>query len=185
LEQLSNFLSAAIVRAAITAPEPSKHPQPPAQPTPAAIALRAPEAKQVLRAGRALIVDDNEINLRVATMTMQRLGFVCEQAHDGAEAVQRATTGSFDVVLMDWQMPEVDGVEAARRIRQHEHEHGQQQVPILAVTANTHAEDEQRCLAAGMNAFLHKPINRAKLVSALAAVHIGQPNTPPEPTSHS
>jgi CheY-like chemotaxis protein len=52
----------------------------------------------------------------------------------------------------------------------------------VAVTANTHAEDEQRCLAAGMNAFLHKPINRAKLVTALAAVHIVRSNPPSEPT---
>ena len=187
LEQLSSILSAAILRGphestATTVPQTAAQVQPHAEPAPAAMAIRPPAAKDVLRAGRALIVDDNEINLRVAKMTMERLGFVCELAHDGAEAVQRATKESFDVVLMDWQMPEVDGLEATRRIRQHEQEHGQQQVPILAVTANTHAEDERRCLAAGMNAFLPKPISRAKLVIALAAVNIDPSSTPPEPT---
>ncbi|MGE3171206.1 MAG: ATP-binding protein [Planctomycetota bacterium] len=117
---------------------------------------------------RVLIVDDNEVNLRVARLFLSRMGYDCDNAHDGQEAIDRVAAGRYDLVLMDWQMPVIDGVEAARRIRAGELETGRARVPIIAVTANAMAEDQETCIAAGMDGFLSKPLNSRQLAATLA-----------------
>jgi CheY-like chemotaxis protein/nitrogen-specific signal transduction histidine kinase len=116
---------------------------------------------------RVLVVDDNPVNLRLAAILLERAGHGVRTATSGREAVQLVEDDEFDVVLMDMQMPEVDGLEATRRIRAL----GDTQraaVPILAVTANAFEGDAKRCLAAGMDGFLTKPIDGAALVRAVA-----------------
>lgn len=111
-----------------------------------------------------LVVEDNPVNQRVAQKTLERLGHRVTIAATGEEAIQRATTGSYELILMDLQLPDVDGVEATRRIRRHELT---RDVPIIALTADVSREDRARCLAAGMNDHLSKPLRRAELEKAL------------------
>ncbi|MCE1236789.1 MAG: ATP-binding protein [Hyphomicrobiales bacterium] len=119
--------------------------------------------------GRVLVVEDNRVNQTVAKGLLERLGFVVEVVDDGAAAVERAARGGLDVVLMDMQMPVMDGLEATRRIRAAESERGDARVPIVGLTANAFASDREACLAAGMDDFLTKPITRDKLAATLAA----------------
>jgi signal transduction histidine kinase/ActR/RegA family two-component response regulator len=111
-----------------------------------------------------LVVEDNPVNQRVAQKTLERLGHRVTIAASGDEAVARATTGGFELILMDLQLPDVDGVEATRRIRSHELTRF---VPIIALTADASREDRARCLGAGMNDHLSKPLRRADLERAL------------------
>jgi signal transduction histidine kinase/HPt (histidine-containing phosphotransfer) domain-containing protein len=105
----------------------------------------------------ALVADDSPVNLKVAEKTLRRLGCDVTVAHDGLEACEIAAKGNFDVILMDYKMPRLDGIEATRRIRTSPGPN--QQTLIAALTANAYAEDRQICLAAGMNDFLAKPIS--------------------------
>ncbi len=96
---------------------------------------------------------------------------------DGAKAVEswiaaESAGTPYDVVLMDVQMPEVDGIEATRRIRAHETERNGRRTPILALTANTLVEDRDACFAAGMDGHLIKPLDRERLAEALAGVAV-------------
>ena len=111
-----------------------------------------------------LVVEDNPVNQRVAQKTLERLGHRVTIAATGDEAIRRAITGSYELILMDLQLPDVDGVEATRRIRHHE---PTRDVPIIALTADVSREDRARCLAAGMNDHLSKPLRRADLEKAL------------------
>jgi len=113
--------------------------------------------------GRVLVVEDDRVNQKVISMMLTRCGISCELVDNGLAAVKRATTESWDLILMDMQMPEVDGLEATRRIRRHP----SGQTPIVALTANALAEDRAACEAAGMNAFLTKPIREVELRSCL------------------
>ncbi len=135
-----------------------------------AVAPYQPPTLRPRAAGRALIADDNEINLRVACLIMQKLGYECVAARDGEQAVELAASEDFAVVLMDWQMPNLDGIAAATRIRADERQRQKTPVPIVAVTANALPDDERRCLEAGMNAFLTKPISGERLAVALNAL---------------
>ena len=113
---------------------------------------------------RILLVEDNANNRKLALLVLERLGYSAEVAHNGLEALAVLQRRSFDVVLMDMQMPEMDGLEATRRIRQRWPEDGPW---IIAMTANAMPEDRQRCLAAGMDDYLSKPIRIPALVAAL------------------
>lgn len=118
---------------------------------------------------RVLVVEDNPINRRVIEGILSKLGHEVSIATTGREAVTAATqTPPPDIVLMDCQMPEMDGIEATKRIRAWELEHHRPPVPIMALTAGAFEDDRAHCLAAGMNEFLTKPVNRAKLKNALA-----------------
>jgi two-component system sensor histidine kinase/response regulator len=117
-----------------------------------------------LRGMRVLLVEDNDINQQVACELLQDMGMVVEVAGDGAQAVQKAPGGGFDLVLMDMQMPVMDGLAATRAIRLLP---GMTSLPIVAMTANAMAQDRQRCLDAGMNDFLAKPIEPEDLVATL------------------
>lgn len=114
---------------------------------------------------RILLAEDNEINQMLALALLGKKGHQVTAVVNGAEAVEAAQSGDFDVVLMDIHMPEVDGLEATRQIRGLD-EKGPD-LPIIALTANAMAEDKQMCLDAGMDDYLAKPINEAELNGAL------------------
>ncbi len=113
---------------------------------------------------RILLAEDNPVNLRVAQLLLERLGCGVAVAADGEEAVREALHTAYDLVLMDCQMPRMDGLEATRRIR--ERERGRR-TPIVALTANAVPEDRERCLAAEMDGFLSKPLTIRDLEDVL------------------
>lgn len=115
--------------------------------------------------GRVLVVDDNAINLKVASSLVEKVGYSCTTATNGLEAVECARRELFDLVLMDCHMPELDGFEATRRIRLLD---GYRQVPVIAVTASAMPEDREACRRAGMNEVLVKPLTRERLAETLA-----------------
>jgi two-component system, sensor histidine kinase and response regulator len=117
--------------------------------------------------GHVLLVEDNPINQSVAIATLRKLGLTMVLAGDGAQAVEKFQNERFDVVLMDCQMPVMDGYEATRVIRQLQQPHAKA-VPIVALTANAMPGDAQKCLDAGMNTFLAKPYTLSELRAALA-----------------
>ncbi|WP_371323290.1 response regulator [Dechloromonas sp. ZY10] len=130
----------------------------------------AEQSEPVLLTGernyRLLIVEDNDINAQVVCdMLAGESAWSVERVRNGVEAVARASAGGYDLILMDMQMPEMDGLEACRRIRElHRHRH----TPLIAMTANAFAEDRQQCLDAGMNDYLAKPFSPEVLFGKLA-----------------
>ncbi len=119
------------------------------------------------RRGRVLVVDDNPVNLRVAMLLLERMGYEVDDVTDGHAAVEAAAgRAGYDAVLMDCEMPVMDGYTAAREIRRLEN--GSTHVPIVAVTASVMQGDVERALAAGMDAHVAKPIDAAVLDAVLA-----------------
>jgi CheY-like chemotaxis protein len=112
---------------------------------------------------RILLADDNPVNCRIAVLMLSKDGHRIDVVDDGARAVEALRTTDYDLVLMDVQMPGVDGLEATRRIRRLPT--ARAGVPVIAITANAMAGDEERCRAAGMNDYVTKPIDRARLLS--------------------
>ncbi len=112
---------------------------------------------------RILLVDDNSVNRKLASLMLGKAGHQIISAEDGAEAVQAVAGQSFDLVLMDVQMPGMNGLEATRRIRALPD--GRGRLPILAVTAEAMQGDDRRCYEAGMDDYLTKPIDRARLLA--------------------
>jgi CheY-like chemotaxis protein len=117
---------------------------------------------------RVLVVEDNLVNQRVTERLLQKLGCTVAIADNGAEALARAAQSRFDVVLMDCQMPVLDGFSATEELRQREHDSGGARVPVIALTANAMKGDRERCLAAGMDDHVGKAIVRDDLVRALS-----------------
>ena len=117
---------------------------------------------------RVLLAEDNQINAVLATAVIKRSGHTVELARNGEEAVQAISKAAYDVVLMDMHMPEVDGLEAAQRIRALGGETAR--TPIIALTANAMASDRQKCVAAGMDDFLSKPFEPDDLAAMLKAL---------------
>ena len=111
---------------------------------------------------KVLVVEDNMINLQLAQMLLRGLGCQVQTATNGQEAVDKTKQFPFDVVLMDCQMPIMDGLEATRQIRSRD-----KAIPIIALTAQTLPEDVQQCLASGMNDYCHKPIDKSLLVEKI------------------
>ncbi len=133
---------------------------PPSPVDDAAVALDA----SVLRGARALLVEDNEVNQEVGQALLEELGLQVEIAPDGAVALERVQRQAYEVVLMDMQMPVMDGLSATRAIRQFA---ALDELPILAMTANAMAGDRQRCLEAGMQDHIAKPIDPSDLKAKL------------------
>jgi signal transduction histidine kinase/CheY-like chemotaxis protein len=118
---------------------------------------------------RVLVAEDNQINQKVVLAMLKRLGCESDLAPNGRIAIQRCREREYDLVLMDCQMPEVDGFEACQAIRQEAAARGEtRRVPIVALTANALSGDREACLAAGMDDYLSKPTNPAALSGALA-----------------
>jgi CheY-like chemotaxis protein len=112
---------------------------------------------------RILLAEDNPINQQVAHRMLKKLGLQVDVAENGANAIERLADQTYDAVLMDMQMPILDGVEATRRWREREDREGRPRTPIIAMTANAMASDREACLAAGMDDYLAKPITLAAL----------------------
>jgi PAS domain S-box-containing protein len=119
------------------------------------------------RHSRILVAEDNFTNQKVAVGILKKLGLRAEVVANGAEALQALETIPYDLVLMDVQMPEIDGLEATRRIRHPESRVLNHQVPIVAMTAYAMQSDRQRCLEAGMNDYVTKPVSPRALAEAL------------------
>jgi signal transduction histidine kinase/DNA-binding response OmpR family regulator len=115
---------------------------------------------------RVLLAEDNAVNQRVARAMLERLGFIVDVVSDGAAAVEAARTGRYAAVLMDCQMPVMDGFEASRTIRANED--AEAHLPIVALTASALESDRERCLAAGMDGHVAKPVRIDALAQALA-----------------
>ncbi len=133
-----------------------------------------------------LLAEDNPVNQKVAIGVLEFLGCTCDTANDGQEALDMLPNGSYDAVLMDCQMPTMDGYEASRLIREREAEQGASRIPIIALTANALQGDRETCLAAGMDEYLSKPYKAEDLHALLQAMTGGAPETdtvepPPRP----
>ena len=137
----------------------------PASPSEESTADRSPPILSM----RLLVVEDNPVNQSVACGILGKMGHRVTTAVNGCEAVALTQDRQFDAVLMDIQMPEMDGFTATARIREREQEHGSR-TPIVAMTAHAGEGDRERCLSAGMDDYVSKPISREKLVDALNRV---------------
>ena len=120
------------------------------------------------RRSRVLLVQDNPVNQKVALAMLSKLGLRVDAVANGLEAIDALKTIAYDVVLMDCQMPELDGYEATRRIRAAESPVRNPCIPIIALTANAMQEDRDRCLEAGMDDYLPKPVDPQALSDILA-----------------
>jgi len=112
----------------------------------------------------ALLADDNAINREVGVALLQELGLTVHTAFDGRDAIDKLLVGPYDLVLMDVQMPRLDGLAATRSLRTVP---ALQAVPVIAMTANASAQSRADCLAAGMNDFVTKPIDILELAATL------------------
>ncbi len=138
----------------------------------------APEPTQsappTVKALRVLLAEDNRVNQTVATAILSKAGHEVTVARNGVEAVEAVSAGGFDVVLMDIQMPEMDGFEATLRIRERESADGER-IPIIAMTAHAMKGDRERCIEAGMDDYVSKPVDFRQLHDALARASGQQP----------
>ena len=145
----------------VTEPAPSSGPddQPPAR-----------HSVPPLLKGTVLLVEDNPVNALVAEAALSDMGLTVNVACGGPQALEMLVPGphGYDVVLMDCQMPELDGLEVTRRLRAHEHDTGSPNVPVIALTANAFPEDRTRCTAAGMDDHLAKPFSSKELAEVLS-----------------
>ncbi|MCX6589038.1 MAG: response regulator [Acidobacteria bacterium] len=123
-------------------------------------------ARLPLKSSRVLVVEDNPVNRRVLELMLTKLGCQPTLVNSGEEALAITTTRPFDLILMDWEMPGMDGLATARALQQRWSE--SERIPILAITANAMQGDRERCLAAGMADYLTKPIDLATLSAAIA-----------------
>jgi len=141
--------------------------------------LTLADAEQALRrshaGARALVVEDNPINQEVAAQLLELAGLRVDVASEGAQALALVAREAFDIVLMDVQMPTMDGLQAAARIRALP---DRRALPIVAMTANAFGEDRTACLAAGMNDYLSKPVNARTLYRTLLRWLPPRPSTP-------
>ncbi len=136
---------------------------------PAQAVARVPSAAPAVHSLRILLVEDNVINRAIAQGILEKRGHSLLQALNGCEAVAAAAGEAFDLILMDVQMPEMDGFEATRLIRAAEPAAGRHP-PIAAMTAHAMTGDRERCLAAGMDAYLSKPLNKSDLLALIERI---------------
>ncbi|MDE2075875.1 MAG: response regulator, partial [Burkholderiales bacterium] len=142
--------------------------QPVAAPTGAARALdhlQSIEHVELLRGLKVMLAEDNAINQMIVKEGLASTGVLIDIAANGQEAVERARAGAYDMILMDMQMPVMNGVDAVKIIRTLP---GYESTPILAMTANAYDDDRKACLAAGMNDHLAKPILLDRLIRRMA-----------------
>jgi PAS domain S-box-containing protein len=130
-----------------------------------AVGTRQEQMPELPPGVRILVVDDNDINRQIAREVLVADGAVVDLAEDGVEAVEKVSSGQFDAVLMDLQMPEMDGFEATRRIRA---DARFKSLPIIAMTAHALVSEREKCIAVGMNEHLTKPIDPPRVISVIA-----------------
>jgi CheY-like chemotaxis protein len=123
---------------------------------------------------RILLAEDNAVNQKLALRLLERMGYPADVAANGLEAIAALEVAPYDVVLMDIQMPELDGLEASRRIRSRWPD---RRLRIVAMTANAMEGDREACLAAGMDDYVSKPIRPDELAAALAAAGLPEPGS--------
>jgi signal transduction histidine kinase/CheY-like chemotaxis protein len=121
-----------------------------------------------------LVAEDNKVNQKIAVAMLGKMGHRVTLAWNGVEAVTKWGVGDFDLIFMDVQMPEMDGLGAARQIRSEEHASGTH-IPIIAMTANAMSGDRERCLASGMDDYVSKPVSRRSLEEAIERVTLSKP----------
>ncbi|AOY87398.1 hybrid sensor histidine kinase/response regulator [Marinobacter salinus] len=134
-----------------------------------------PEAEWPSRSLDILLVEDNQVNQLVAISLLKKLGHHVDHAENGQKALEALDSKGYDLVLMDCQMPVMDGYEATRRIRENK---DWQDLPVIAVTANVMQGDKEDCIASGMNDYITKPYNREEMKSAISR---WAPLLPPKP----
>jgi PAS domain S-box-containing protein len=135
---------------------------------------------------KILLVEDNPVNARIAASILKKAGCAVDTAADGAAALETLAKGKYDIVLMDCQMPVMDGFEATRRIRSSRDPAINPDIPIIALTANAMVEDRDRCINAGMNEYIPKPLRRETLFAVIEKV-AGTPGSgedAPEPADN-
>jgi PAS domain S-box-containing protein len=136
-----------------------------------------PASSDIRLSGRVLLAEDNAVNALVAKAYLEQFGLSVDCADNGVQALDRVTADDYDLVLMDCQMPEMDGFEATRRIRAHEKAFGLRPVSVVALTANAIRGDRERCLEAGMDDYLPKPFRSAEL-RAMVERHLRRDSNP-------
>jgi PAS domain S-box-containing protein len=140
------------------------HELPASQPPPASEPLAAAAAAAARRDFRILVAEDNSTNQAVALAQVRKLGYTADAVADGVEALEAVERGGYHLILMDCQMPAMNGFEATRRIRQSAHP----DIPVIAVTADAMSDARGRCLSEGMNDYLAKPVELAQLLAVLS-----------------
>ena len=123
-----------------------------------------PEKKINNSSVNILLVEDNKVNQKVALLTLKKLGYQADVANNGLEALAKLEDKSYELILMDVQMPEMDGLTATQIIRRE----NQTRPLIIGLTANAFTEDKEKCLAAGMDDYITKPISLAQMEATLA-----------------
>src|SRR5262249_13229871 len=151
--------------------------------TPASPQSTTPQAQDV-RSLRVLLAEDNAINQRLTVRLLEKRGHTVTVVQDGAEALAAMRRQTFDVVLMDIQMPYMDGLETTQAIRAREQD-TTTRVPIVAMTAHAMQGDRERCLAAGMDGYVTKPLHPTELFEVIAsltatAAHLPEASPAPE-----
>lgn len=129
--------------------------------------LTVNDALNILKGASILVVEDNELNQLLATKALQRGGCKVDIASDGRKAIEKLRNGKYDVILMDIQMPEMDGYEATRYIRTN-FTSPLSEIPVIAMTAHAFSSDEDKCIAAGMNDYISKPFKQEILLGKIA-----------------
>ncbi|WP_052007308.1 CHASE domain-containing protein [Burkholderia paludis] len=167
--EMFNTLVRILGDAIFASPQPGQASRVPAAATAAAVKHRH----------AVLLVEDNPINQRLALRMLENLGHRAELASNGREALEKLARGGFDVVLMDVQMPEMDGLAATRAWRAREQRDGLPRVPVVAMTAHAMEGDRERCLAAGMDGYVSKPVSVEALVREIDRVTASLPDTAP------